>query len=136
MPKKKTTKSKSLDITLYPEKWRKLLSDFVARHDKKQTLREWCKERDLPESTAYKWLTASAVKVEEKLQANQRQISKKSTSRLPGDLPIRQAVFVEEYTTDFNRENAAKKAGYSEKSARRIQSLVHSLDGKREEKLG
>lgn len=117
MPKKKPTKSKSLDITLYPEKWRKLLSEFVERSDKKQTLREWCKERDLPESTAYKWLTASAVKAEEKLQANQRQISKKSTSRLPDDLPIRQAVFVEEYVTDFNGTNAAKRAGYSEKSA-------------------
>ena len=117
MPKKKPTKSKSLDITLYPEKWRKLLSEFVARDDKKQTLREWCKERDLPESTAYKWLTASAVKAEEKLQANQWQISKKSTSRLPADLPIQQAVFAEEYVTDFNATNAAKKAGYSEKTA-------------------
>ena len=117
MPKKKPAKSKQLDITAYPEKWRKLLSEFVARDDKKQTLREWCKERDLSENTTYKWITAEAVKAEEKIQANERQISKKSTSRLPDDLPIQQAVFAEEYVTDFNATNAAKKAGYSEKTA-------------------
>lgn len=113
MRKKKPTKSKSLDITLYPEKWRKLLSEFVERADKKQTLREWCKERDLPESYTYKWITKEAVKLEEKAQ--QKRV--KSDVTLDSDLPIRQAVFVEEYLTDFNGTNAAKRAGYDEESA-------------------
>ena len=116
MRKKKPTKSKILDITLYPEKWRKLLSEFVARADKKQTLREWCKERDLPEAYTYKWITKEAVKLEEKAQ--QKRV--KSDVALDGDLPIRQAVFVEEYLTDFNATNAAKRAGYREKSAAKI----------------
>ena len=43
---------------------------------------------------------------------------------LPVDLPIRQAVFVEEYVTDFNGTNAAKRAGYSEKNAHNAASLL------------
>ena len=64
--------------------------------------------------------TSGAVKAEEKRQANQRQISKKSASRLPDGLPVKQAIFVDQYVVDFNATNAAKKAGYSEKSARKI----------------
>lgn len=113
MPKKKPTKSKSLDITAYPEKWRKLLSEFVARDDKKQTLREWCKERDLPEASAYRWLTKEAIKIEENLQKK----TGKSITDLSRDLPLKQAIFVEEYVADFNGTQAAKRAGYEEKNA-------------------
>lgn len=113
MPKKKPTKSKSLDITAYPEKWRKLLSEFVGRADKKQTLREWCKERDLPEASAYRWLTKEAIKIEENLQKK----TGKSITDLSRDLPLKQAIFVEEYVADFNGTQAAKRAGYEERNA-------------------
>jgi hypothetical protein len=116
MPKKKPAKSKQLDITAYPEKWRKLLSEFVDRDDKKQTLKAWCEERSIPLSSAWKFITKEAIVLEEK----QRKVSSKTTGKLPENLPIRQAVFVEEYVTDFNGTNAAKRAGYSAKSANKI----------------
>ena len=72
----------------------------------------------MPEAYTYKWITKEAVKLEEKAQ--QKRV--KSDVALDGDLPIRQAVFVEEYLTDFNATNAAKRAGYSEKNADKIGS--------------
>ena len=77
MRKKNPTKSKALDITAYPEKWRKLLSDFVGRSDKKQTLKAWCEEYSIPLSSAGKYITKEAVGLEE----NYRQTIGKTTAQ-------------------------------------------------------